>query len=212
MENKENNTKTLLERIKDIRKNNQAENYKVTSIKTNRIAELRKIEGIKSRDKMAERMENVISVSMIKQLEENTKPLTLDVALYFVEYFNVSLDWLFGLSDNVNGDEADNIEKVLNSIYNIKTKTVQFTDDNGFGHEENLLNLSINKKLYDFLLNTKEVAKMKFEKRITDETYNNIIKDFKQEYNKSVNDKNIEINDYVLVPSNLLYIRQSYTE
>lgn len=212
MENKENNTKTLLERIKDIRKNNQAENYKVTSIKTNRIAELRKIEGIKSRDKMAERMKNVISVSMIKQLEENTKPLTLDVALYFVEYFNVSLDWLFGLSDNVNGDEADNIEKVLNSIYNIKTKTVQFTDDNGFGHEENLLNLSINKKLYDFLLNTKEVAKMKFEKRITDETYNNIIKDFKQEYNKSVNDKNIEINDYVLVPSNLLYIRQSYTE
>lgn len=212
MENKENNTKTLLERIKDIRKNNQAENYKVTSIKTNRIAELRKIEGIKSRDKMAERMKNVISVSMIKQLEENTKPLTLDVALYFVEYFNVSLDWLFGLSDNVNGDEADNIEKALNSIYNIKTKTVQFTDDNGFGHEENLLNLSINKKLYDFLLNTKEVAKMKFEKRITDETYNNIIKDFKQEYNKSVNDKNIEINDYVLVPSNLLYIKQTYTE
>ena len=126
MENKENNTKTLLERIKDIRKNNQAENYKVTSIKTNRIAELRKIEGIKSRDKMAERMKNVISVSMIKQLEENTKPLTLDVALYFVEYFNVSLDWLFGLSDNVNGDEADNIEKALNSIYNIKTKTTLY--------------------------------------------------------------------------------------
>ena len=165
-----------------------------------------------SRDKMAEIMENNISASMIKQLENKEKPLTLDMALYFVEYFNVSLDWLFGLSDNVNGDEADNIEKALNSIYNIKTKTVQFTDDNGFGHEENLLNLSINKKLYDFLLSTKEVAKMKFEKRITDETYNNIIKDFKQEYNKSVNDKDIEVNDYVLVPSNLLYIKQTYTE
>lgn len=82
---------------------------------TYRLQELRKREKL-TQEELAEKID--VSAPLITSIERQVKKLSLRNAMLIAKQFNVSLDWLYGLSDDTK-DSASNILATLKDIFNI---------------------------------------------------------------------------------------------
>lgn len=82
---------------------------------TYRLQELRKRENL-TQEELAEKID--VSAPLITSMETQKKKLSLRNAMLIAKQFNVSLDWLYGLSDDTK-DSASNILATLKDIFDI---------------------------------------------------------------------------------------------
>lgn len=82
---------------------------------TYRLQELRKRENL-TQEELAEKID--VSAPLITSIERQVKKLSLRNAMLIAKQFNVSLDWLYGLSDDTK-DSASNILATLKDIFDI---------------------------------------------------------------------------------------------
>lgn len=82
---------------------------------TYRLQELRKKENL-TQEELAEKID--VSAPLITGIERQVKKLSLRNAMLIAKKFNVSLDWLYGLSDDTK-DSASNILATLKDIFDI---------------------------------------------------------------------------------------------
>ena len=99
-----------------------------------------------------------VSTVLISDIERKKKKLSLSNAIEIRRLFNVSLDWLYELSDDIN-DTASNIIDDLRQVFNIdfknrtklfdayKTKEEKNIPDDGFKYWVDGLKKDYNEKL-----------------------------------------------------------------
>ena len=84
-----------------------------------RLKELREKNGNITQEDFAEKIG--VSTDTIRKIEQGKVKLTLDNAISIKSAFGVSLDWLYGVADDMN-DEASTTLLALRKYFNICTK------------------------------------------------------------------------------------------
>lgn len=82
---------------------------------TDRLPTLRKKENL-TQEQFAEKIK--VSTVLVSDIERQKKKLTLSNAIEIAKQFNVSLDWLYGLTDDT-GDTVSNVIIALKDIFDI---------------------------------------------------------------------------------------------
>ena len=138
---------------------------------THRIRELINREGL-TQEKFAERIS--VSTSTIAGLTKKTdpRPLSLETAILVRDAFNVSLDWIYGLSKDTN-DHASNILADLRKYFRL-------SGDSG------RLSVAIDSRLNEFLLEIEDAEETTIEKNLSDSLKNLWIADIKRRYNERI--------------------------
>lgn len=187
---------TKQEIIEKILKDNQNENGRVQTVKTDRLKELT---GNETQEKFSEHID--IPHSTYTKLEQQERGVSLENALRISKYSNASLDYIFGIDDKIN-TETNDIHIALNNIFNIEIEKREYLKTDGtkisakFNFE--FPKLTINEKLYNLL---KDYGNIKNQK-LTENTFDNAVKDILIEYNKNTEEtRNV---DYVLIPVEML--------
>lgn len=112
---------------------------------SNRLKELRAANKL-NQDKFAEKIN--MSKEAVQKWEQGKNVLTLDNAIEIAQLFDVSLDWLYGTTDELNNDAAK-VLIALNKYFNI------FVDDNGH------LTAEINNTVIDYFQKLHEAESIK---------------------------------------------------
>ena len=104
---------------------------------TDKLPILRERENL-TQEKLAERIN--VSASLVTGIENHKKKLTLPIAIEIAKEFKVSLDWLYGLTEDT-GDIASNIMIALKELFDIdfEKKCIK-VEDNLFTFIEELSN------------------------------------------------------------------------
>lgn len=138
---------------------------------TSRTIILREKEGL-TQSEFAEKIN--VSAVLISDIERKKKKLSLQNAVEINKVFNVSLDWLYELTEDTR-DTASNIIDNMSNAFKIdfKEKTILIDDDLG-----------------DFLEKIFEAYETKKEKNIPDEALKYWIDGIKKEYNEKIKIKN----------------------
>lgn len=96
-------------------RNNNTSTRESNSAYTDRLPILRKRENL-TQEQLAEKID--VSAPLVTSMETQKKKLSLRNAMLIAKQFNVSLDWLYGLSDDTK-DSASNILASLKDIFDI---------------------------------------------------------------------------------------------
>lgn len=112
---------------------------------SNRLKELRAANKL-NQDKFAEKIN--MSKEAVQKWEQGKNVLTLDNAIEIAQLFDVSLDWLYGTTDELNNDAAK-VLIALNKYFSI------FVDDNGH------LTAEINNTVIDYFQKLHEAKSIK---------------------------------------------------
>lgn len=140
------------------------------SVKTSRIKQLR--EKLKmTQEEFAEKLD--LDSQTISLMERNQKGLNINTAINISKEFNVSLDWLYELSDDTK-DSATNILLNLRNIFN-------------FNWSEKRIEVDGN--LSTFLEEISNAYKIKADTNIPDEPFNLWIEEIKRRYNEKSQEK-----------------------
>lgn len=134
---------------------------------TDRVEVLRKKEKLKQED-FAEKIG--VSTVLISEIERKNKRLSLKNAIEIRKQFNVSLDWIYGLSDDTR-DFASNILVDLKDIFDIDFEKKMLTIDDD---------------LSDFLVKITKAYKTREEQGMPDEAFKYWIDGIKNEYNQKL--------------------------
>lgn len=173
----------------EISKNNNQQGKRgrtSNSANTSRVKELRNKLGL-TQAAFAERLNR--DSQMISHIERGTKPLYLPFAIEICKEFNVSLDWLYELSDE-KSDPASNVIVNLQNILN-------------FDFEKRTI--TIGRELADFLKRVSDAYNTKRDKNIPDDAFEYWIEGIKKEYNetmKEINGKEKLFFTYYLIDRN----------
>lgn len=134
---------------------------------TNRTIILREKEGL-TQSEFAEKIN--VSAVLISDIERKKKKLSLQNAVEINKVFNVSLDWLYELTEDTR-DTASNIIDNMSNAFKIdfKEKTILIDDDLG-----------------DFLEKIFDAYEIKKEKNLPDEALKYWIDGIKKEYNERI--------------------------
>lgn len=143
--------------------NNVNDNYGYT----NRVYTLRTEKGL-TQEQFAE-MINVSKV-LISDIERKKKILSLKNAIEIRKVFNVSLDWLYELTDDTN-DTASNIIDNLKNVFQI---------------DFSRRTISIDEDLGEFLTNLFVAYETKTDKNIPDEALKYWVDGLKKDYNEKL--------------------------
>ena len=135
---------------------------------TYRLQELRKRENL-TQEELAEKID--VSAPLITSIERQVKKLSLRNAMLIAKEFNVSLDWLYGLSDDTK-DNASNVLATLQDIFDIDLEKKYIRVD------ENLANFLKS-------LSTAYKTKSRKEYNIPEEAFNYWIEGIKKTYNEN---------------------------
>lgn len=135
---------------------------------TYRLQELRKRENL-TQEELAEKID--VSTPLITSIERQVKKLSLRNAMLIAKKFNVTLDWLYGLSDDTK-DSASNVLATLKDIFDIDLEKKCIKVD------ENLAN-------YLKGLSKAYKAKSSKEYNLPEEAFNYWIEGIKKTYNET---------------------------
>lgn len=142
-----------------------------------------------------------ISPETIKKIEQGVSPLSLDIALRISKHYDVSLDYLYELSDFMNENEII-ISKAFESIFNVSLIHItDYIDTEGKMYNTDILKLTSNKYLIEFLLESKKIEEMKNNGKLDDEEYNLNMEFAKDKYYKAIRvckKENMQRNDYLI--------------
>ena len=111
-----------------------------------------------------------VSTVLISDIERKKKKLSLSNAIEIRRLFNVSLDWLYELSDDIN-DTASNIIDDLRQVFNIDFKN---------------RTISVDENLSEFLDKLFDAYKTKEEKNIPDDGFKYWVDGLKKDYNEKL--------------------------
>lgn len=149
-------------------------NEEVKSNTIKRLKELREKNGKISQEEFAEKIG--VSAETIKKIEQGKIKLSLDNAIRIKNQYNVSLDWIYGLEEDVN-DEASIMLLALRKYFNLCTKKHEST-------KETYLTISIEKTLRDFLLEYDDAERLIEEKGIPEAGREAWLNDIKYRFNQ----------------------------
>lgn len=138
----------------------------INSAYTYRLPILRKRENL-TQEKFAEKIG--VSAPLVTSMETQKKKLSLRIAMLIAKQFNVSLDWLYGLSDDTK-DSASNILASLKDIFDIDLEKKC---------------IHIDKNLSDFLESLSRAYRTRKEGILPEEAFNYWIDGAKKTYNEN---------------------------
>ena len=135
---------------------------------TYRLQELRKKENL-TQEELAEKID--VSAPLITSIERQVKKLSLRNAMLIAKEFNVSLDWLYGLSDDTK-DSASNVLSTLKDIFDIDLEKKY---------------IKVDKNLAKYLEGLSKAYKTKSNKEynLPEEAFNYWIEGIKKTYNEN---------------------------
>ena len=135
---------------------------------TYRLQELRKRENL-TQEELAEKID--VSAPLITSIERQVKKLSLRNAMLIAKEFNVSLDWLYGLSDDTK-DSASNVLSTLKDIFDINLEKKY---------------IKVDKNLATYLEELSKAYKTKSNKEynLPEEAFNYWIEGIKKTYNEN---------------------------
>lgn len=141
-----------------------------------RLKELRSDKGLTQ----AQFIEDLgITASALSSYEKNLKNPSISVAKRIAEKYNVSIDWLCGLSDKKhNTEEIETYSDLFKILFEIVRHTPITLDyipifSNGFNPSGDIITIQFNDELIDnFLEEWKKMKSLHDEKVIDDDVYN----------------------------------------
>jgi len=149
------------------------------SIYTSRVKKLRESQQL-TQEKFAEEID--ISSQTVSLMERKQKGLNLHTAITIKQKYDVSLDWLYELSDDTK-DSASNILVALKDIFDINLAEKR---------------IKINENLAIFLEEISKAYKIKQDTNMPDEPFNLWIEEIKRRYNaKSKGNNNNDVYYYL---------------
>lgn len=155
---------------------------------TDRLPILRKKENL-TQEQFAEKIN--VSAVLVSDMERQKKKLTLPNAIEIAKQFNVSLDWLYGLTDDT-GDSVSNIIIALKDIFDIdfERKCIKV--------EENLFN---------FIEEMSNAYRIKSKKanNVSDKAFEYWLEGIKKSYNEKTKSDNVK---YYHLQSNEEYLAE----
>lgn len=188
------NNEKRKENINKIFSNN--ETSQVRGITSERVKSVRNRVGLTQKD-FADKID--ISLDTIKAIELKDDKLSLDVALRIAKTFNVSLDYLFNITDFMNEDEVL-IDKAFQSVFNPTIIRDEYELENIGKFWLELMVLSVNEYLIKFLFESNKLENAFLNKELTEFDYNFKMEELKDKYYKALKDGgNITI-PHVLIP------------
>lgn len=149
----------------------------VKEISRNRVRELRKKLNINAKE-FTDGIDG-FSEETLLSIEKGNSGLTLDKALKIAKKFNVSLDYLFGISDYINEDEITS-ELAYEHIFNIEFP-FNDTDDPLL-----ILNFSTNKYILEFYYQKQLLKDELDKKKINEDEFNLELDKLKNKYDKII--------------------------
>lgn len=195
-----NNKEKRKENIDKIFSNNETSQVRGTT--SERVKSVRNRFGLTQKD-FADKIE--ISLDTIKAIELKADKLSLDVALRIAKTFNVSLDYLFNITDFMNEDEIL-INKAFESIFDVSLiHKEDYIDIDGKMYNTDILSLVADDYLIQFLYESKRLEEKKNNNEINQDEY-----DFKIEYLKDKYYQSIKAN--VKEPSKHYLINSDFAE
>lgn len=160
----------------DKKVNVDSQNHEVKNISKNRVRDLRKKLGLS----VGEFLDEIdgFSDETLRAIEKGSCGLTLDKALKIAKKHEVSLDYLFGISDYMNENEIMS-ELAFEQISNIEFPLAD--------HEEDpllVLNFSINEYLLEYFHHKKLLERKKENGEISQEAFSFELEQLKEKYAK----------------------------
>lgn len=188
------------ENIDKIFSNNETSQVRGTT--SERVKSVRNRFGLTQKD-FAEKIE--ISLDAIKAIELKDNKLSFDIALRIAKTFNVSLDYLFNITDFMNEDEIL-IDRAFESIFDVSLiHKEDYIDIDGKMYNTDILSLVTDDYLIQFLYESKRLEEKKNNNEINQDEY-----DFKIEYLKDKYYQSIKAN--VKEPSKHYLINSDFAE
>lgn len=184
------------ENIDKILSNN--ETAQVRGIKTERIKSVRNRFNL-TQQKFADEID--VSLDTIKAIELNEDKLSLDVALRIARRFNVSLDYLFNITNFMNEEEIM-IDKAFQSIFKVSLiHKEDYIDIDGKIYSTDILSLIADDYLIQFLYESKRLEEKKNKNEISSDEYDFKIEYLKDKYYQAVKSNIQEPSKHYLINS-----------
>lgn len=172
------------------------ETAQVRGIKTERIKSVRNRENL-TQQKFAKEID--VSLDTIKAIELNEDKLSLDVALRIAKRFNVSLDYLFNITDFMNEDEIL-IDKAFQAVFNPTIIRDEYELENIGKFWIELMVLSVNEYLIKFLFESNKLENAFLNNELTEFDYNFKMEELKDKYYKALKDGGNITVPHILIP------------
>lgn len=177
-----------------------------TSITSERVQELRNRKRL-TQEKFAETIG--CGVDTIRKIETADRKLSPDIAMLMARKFNVSLDWLYGVSADIN-DTAGAIIMQLLRFFQVGITIREYMNSDGVLQEQEYLTLTIDKPLYQCLHDLHEAEKFKEEKGLPPKAYDLWVADILQKYTEYLKEQErteepSETITHICVPEELLH-------
>ena len=151
--------------------------HEVKEVSKNRVKELRKKLGIKNAFDFVKNMKG-FSDQTLQSIEKGNSGLTLDKALKIAQEYNVSLDYLFGISDYINEEEIM-IELAFEHIFNIQFPLADNEEDPLLS-----VNFSINEYLLEYFHHKKLLEQEKDSGELSQEAFTFELEKLREKYDK----------------------------
>ena len=163
-------------------------NHAVKEVSRNRVRYLRKSLGLS----VGEFLDGIDGFSdyTLESIEKGNSGLTLDKALKISQKYDVSLDYLFGISDYINEKQIMS-EVAFEQIFNI-----QFPLADNEGDPLLVLNFSTNEYLLEYFYNKKVLDQKKKDGEITQEAFDFELQKLREKYNKVLKSQSIKQVNY----------------
>lgn len=163
-------------------------NHEVKDVSRNRVRYLRKSLGLS----VGEFLDGIDGFSdyTLESIEKGNSGLTLDKALKISQKYDVSLDYLFGISDYINEKQIMS-EVAFEQIFNI-----QFPLADNEGDPLLVLNFSTNEYLLEYFYNKKVLDQKKKDGEITQEAFDFELQKLREKYNKVLKSQSIKQVNY----------------
>jgi len=158
----------------DKKENVDSKNHEVKEISKNRVKELRKNLDLTVKD-FVDGIDG-FSPETLSSIEKGNSGLTLDKALKIAQKYEVSLDYLFGISDYINENELA-LEKAFDYIFDIQFPLFDNESDPML-----VINFSTNEYLLEYFYHKKLLVNKKENKEITIEEFNLELENLRNKY------------------------------
>ncbi len=178
----------IFDEDKEKKADNFSENTEVKEIARNRVKALQKNLGLKAEDFVKDI--NGFSVETLYSIEKGNSGLTLDKALKISKKFNVSLDYLFGISDYINEKEIT-AEIAFEQIFDIEFPLCDDKEDPML-----ILNFSTNEYLLEYFYNKKLLEQKKNNGDIQQDEFDFEVENLREKYYKIIVSPSVKIANY----------------
>ena len=159
-----------------------------------RVGKLRERMGM-NQEEFAEKIGK--SVDTIRNIEQGTMKLSADTAIAIADAFHVSLDWLYGRTDNTN-DDASTMLMYLN-------KVLGFYTDNNYNQP---YFFSLSQPFFDFFDGYTQATNLFKRGDIPEAAYNPWIDKLKSDFNEAIKSNPVK-KEYGLVPKEKLLAKDA---